>query len=108
MPLYVNFLTLSISIYLMLSSTLCAHYCNYADKLIRYFLEQFRTLYGVEEMVYNVHCLCHLADDVRRFGPLDRVSAFPFENFVGHLKRKVRKSQHILQQIRNVVERQST
>ena len=92
----------------MLSPSLGAHYCDYADKLLRYFLEQFRNSYGVEEMVYNVHCLCHLADDVRRFGPLDCVSAFPFENFLGYLKRKVSKSQQILQQIRNVVERQSS
>lgn len=68
-PLYNNFLSLPISIYLMLSPALCAHYCDYADNLIGYFLEQLRTLYGVEEMVYNVHSLCHLADDVRRFGP---------------------------------------
>lgn len=107
-PLYNNFLSLSISIYLMLSPTLCAHYCDYADDLIRYFLEQFGNLYGIEEMVYNFYSLCHLADDVRRFGSLDRVSAFPFENFLGHLKRKVRKPQHILQQIAHVVERQST
>lgn len=105
--LYNNFLSLSISIYLMLSPTLFAHYCDYADNLIKYFLEQFRSLYGVEEMVYNVHSLCHLADDVRRFGPLDGVSAFCFENFLGHLKRKVRKPQHILQQITHVLERQS-
>lgn len=104
---YSNVLTLSINMYLMLSPTLCAHYC--ADNLLKYFPRQLRMLYGVEEMVYNVHCLCHLADDVRRFGPLDRVSAFPFENFLGHLKKKkVRKSQHILRQITNVVERKST
>jgi len=50
--LYNNFLSLSIINYLMLSPTLCSHYFNYADNLIRYFLEQ---LYGVEEMVHNAH-----------------------------------------------------
>lgn len=64
-PLYNNFLSLSISIYLMLPPTLCTHHCGYADILIGYFLEHFRTLNGVEGMVYNVHSLCHLADDVR-------------------------------------------
>lgn len=92
----------------MLSPTLCTHYFDYAENLIGCFLEQFRALYGVEEMVNNVHSLCHLADDVRRFGPLDCVSAFCFENFLGQLKRKVRKPQHILQQITRVVERQPT
>ena len=55
LTLYVNFLTLSISIYFMLSSTRCAYYD--ADNLIWYFLKQVRILYGTEEMVYNVHCL---------------------------------------------------
>lgn len=90
----------------MLSPTLCAHYCNYADDLMKYFVDQFKTLYGAEELVYNVHCLCHLAEDVRRFGPLDRVSAFPFENFMSHLKRQIRKPQHILKQIGNARQRQ--
>ncbi len=69
----------------MLSPTLCAHYCNYVDNLFRYFLEQFKNLYAIEE-ICNLRTLCHLADDVRRFGPLDCVSALHFENSWANLK----------------------
>ncbi|KAF4527066.1 hypothetical protein B566_EDAN013511 [Ephemera danica] len=43
------------------------------------------TLYGEEHVSINVHALCHLCDDVRRFGPIDRFSAFPYENENGVL-----------------------
>ena len=50
-------------------------------------------------LVYNVHGLVHLAEDARRFGCLDNISAFPFENVLGKLKRMVRKPSFPLQQI---------
>ena len=40
-------------------------------------------------------------DDARKFGSLDNVSAFPFENFMKSLKSSVRKPQQILQQLAN-------
>lgn len=64
--------------------------------------------------MYSVHSLIHLlADDVRHFGPLDNVSAFPFESYLYQLKKIVRKSHQILPQIlnrlreRKVVDRQN-
>ena len=50
-------------------------------------------------MIYNVHTLTHIVDDVRLFGPLDNISAFPFENYLGHLKKLVRKPQYIITQV---------
>jgi len=35
--------------------------------------------------------LLHLLQDVRNYGALDNVSAFPFESFLGKLKKKVRR-----------------
>jgi hypothetical protein len=48
--------------------------------------------------VYNVHGLIHLAD-VRSFGHLKSISSFPFENFLWHMNKCVRKPQQVLQQI---------
>jgi len=31
--------------------------------------------------------LIHLSADVKKFGPLDSFSAFPFESFLGRLKK---------------------
>lgn len=38
-------------------------------------------------MSYNVHNLLHLVDEVRRCGPLDNYSTFPYENMLGFLKK---------------------
>ena len=57
--------------------------------ILRTFIHNALALYGQEMLVYNVHALVHLADDVQRFGPLDEFSAFPFENSLGHLKKLI-------------------
>ena len=44
------------------------------------FVRHFSELYGTNMVGYNIHNLIHLADDVARHGPLDGISAFPFEN----------------------------
>jgi len=46
-----------------------------------------------------MHSLIHIADDVARFGPLDTISCFPFENHLRSLKKLVRKAEMPLQQI---------
>jgi len=50
-------------------------------------------------VVYNVHQVIHLADEYKAFGPLDNISAFPYENYLGGLKRLVRKPDRPLQQV---------
>ena len=50
-------------------------------------------------MSYNPHCLIHLVDDALTFGQLNRVSAFPFENYLGALKPVTRKPGAKLQPI---------
>ncbi|KAG8175607.1 hypothetical protein JTE90_019419 [Oedothorax gibbosus] len=71
----------------------------YADELMLYFVANASVFYGGEFMVYNVHSLIHLADDARKFGSLNRVSTFPFENFLGQLKRLLRSPNKPLQQL---------
>ncbi len=100
---YRNFMNLSIAMYLMLCPAFSNYYCDYADALVKHFLSEFEQLYGADELVYNVHSLTHLADDVRRFGALDGVSAFPFENYMRKLKKACRKPQFVLKQIFNQI-----
>jgi len=50
-------------------------------------------------LVYNMHSLIHTVDDVVRFGPLNTISCFPFENHLRLLKKLVRKAEMPLQQI---------
>jgi hypothetical protein len=57
-------------------------------------------------MTYNVHSLCHLADDVKRHGSLDSFSAFPFESNLRQLKRMLKNAVNPAAQIcRRIAER---
>jgi hypothetical protein len=99
--LYQNFLCLSVAISICLNPKICLDYADYCEKLLKYFVKTFSKLYGENQVVYNVHCLTHLVDDVRRFGCLDNVSAFPYENYLGYLKGIVRNANNPVRQIVN-------
>jgi hypothetical protein len=99
--LYNNFLCLSVAVFMLSNCNLLNHYVDYAEELLAYFVEESANLYGHAFAVYNVHSLIHIVDDARKFGCLESISSFPFENFLGRLKKTVRKPQFILQQISN-------
>ena len=106
---YRNFMLFAVAIYCLSSDSYCNTHCQYAGDLLRIFVEEFGCIYGRDMLVYNVHCLVHLADDVKRFGSLDRFSAFPFESFLGKLNRMVRQPKFPLQQIiRRLSERKAS
>lgn len=90
---------LSAAMRILLSPALCCEYCDYAGKLLECYVTNFLKIYGAAHLVYNTHSLIHLADDARRFGCLDNVSCFPFENYLGTLKRLVRRPQNPVQQV---------
>ena len=69
------------------------------SKIIDKFCRAFTKLYGPEFVIYNVHCLIHLPDDVRPFGALDGISAFPFENYLRSVKKLIRKLSLPLEQV---------
>lgn len=96
--LYQNFLSLSVAMTIYLSP-------NYRDlaEIAKYimlkFVKDFGSLYGNHFISHNVHALIHLFDDYNSFGSLDSVSCFKFENYMGQLKKLVRKSDKPLQQV---------
>ena len=92
---YKNFLLLHVGIFILVNPYLCSLYCDYAHDLLVLFVHHFGELCGRDMLVYNVH----LANDVRKFGSLDNVSSFPFENFLHSLKKMVRKPTCPLPQI---------
>lgn len=97
--LYANFLLLHVAITVLCSPKYSQTHCDYAERLLLTFVSDFGNRYGKHFVVYNVHNLIHLVNDVRRFGPLDRFSAFPFENHLQSLKRLVRKPKFPLVQV---------
>ncbi|GBM63955.1 hypothetical protein AVEN_17542-1 [Araneus ventricosus] len=84
---YNHFLCLHLAIRIILNEKLIEDYLDYAEELLCYFVKHCMTLYGEEFVVYNVHSLIHLAEDVRRYGSLNNISAFPFESYLGRMKK---------------------
>jgi len=103
---YQHFLTLSISMRILLSPNL-KKLVNYAQKLLDYFVKTFEQLYGSHLISHNVHGLLHLTEDYKRYGPLDNCSTFPFENYMKNLKKMLRKHDKPLQQVKKRYEEQS-
>lgn len=100
--LYTHFLMLTVALSIMLDSDERKRnaYLNYAQKLLDTFVDNAQHLYGPTFVVYNVHSLRHLHQDVVQFNcSLNYVSAFPFENFLQSLKKLVRNSHNPIAQV---------
>jgi len=99
MPLYKNFMLLSVAIRILLHDTMCKEYNHFAKDLLHKFVKHFAQVYGSDMVVYNVHNLIHLPDDAMRHGSLQGISAFPFENFMSSLLKLIKKPSQPLQQV---------
>ena len=104
---YQHFMLYFVAIFCLASPNLCQLYADYAKDLLVSFVSNAATIYGEDFLVFNVHSLIHLVEDVKSFGCLDNFSAFPFENFLGSLKKMIRKPELPLQQIINRYEETS-
>ena len=100
--LYKHFLCLSISISILLCEDVFrdGSFLDYAEKLLSHFVRNSERLYGQSFVVYNVHSLLHLTDDVRYFAKsLDELSAFKYENYLQKLKKMIRSASNPLVQV---------
>lgn len=95
-----NFMLFHVGIYILANSEITnGGWHNYAGKLLNEFVKTFQDLYDKSNMVYNVHSVSHLHEDVKRLGPVDSFSAFKFESFMYILKKKLRANHSHLKQI---------
>ena len=102
--LYDHFLLFHVVIFILTSEVFCRKYLAYAHELLVTFVEHSSKMYGKEFVVYNVYNLVHLCYNVKSYvksmlNVLENFSAFSFENFLGRLKRMVRKLTDLLTQI---------
>ena len=100
--IYQHFLCLSVAISILLDSDNNKRnsHLAFAQDLLHYFVNNAKHVYGNTFTVYNVHSLKHLPEDVRYFKcSLNEISAFPFENFMQHLKKCVRNGQNPIVQV---------
>lgn len=99
--MYKHFLLLHVAVYVLCSKALINQYLNIAKKSIQKFVEKCPLVYDKLFVVYNVHSLTHICDDVSIYGPLEDFSCFRFESYLGKLKRYVRGKNLPLSQINN-------
>lgn len=91
---YEHICELSLGCALLVDSRTAVSYNDMANDLLKSFVEKISRLYGNSFMVYNIHSLLHLAKTASSHGCLDSVSAYPFENKLGALKKSVRSPLH--------------
>lgn len=99
--MYDNFKLLLVSMTILLSPSLSSSSDNldYVSKLLKVFVETYAKIYGKNQLIYNVHSIIHLPDDARKHGSLDNISSFPFETFLGKVKKMVRRPQNPVAQL---------
>lgn len=99
---YNHFLTFSVAMSILLNDNndFRNRYIDFAQQLLMYFVYESKNLYSNKFPVYNVHNLLHIVDDVKFMEcSLNEISAFPYENFMQVLKKKVRNCKNPVIQI---------
>ena len=106
--LFNNFMLVFVAFRILASNEFAVVFNDYANELLRKFVQDAEILYGRDIMVYNVHSVIHLAAYVKQLGCLDDFGAFVFENKLGQLKKVIRNPRQPLQQlVRRLQEMQS-
>ncbi|KAI8121707.1 hypothetical protein CVS40_7336 [Lucilia cuprina] len=86
----------------ILSSSSNANEREKANIMLKTFVEKFPYIYGQASVSYNIHCVLHLVECVEQYGSLNNFSAYPFENFMKKIKKKIKMPKHLPQQLFNV------
>lgn len=98
--LYQHFLLLHAACRILCSAEWALAYNNEANMFLRSFFLLASRLYGVHCQVLNMHSLIHLTDDVKNMNcTLTALTAFPFENALGKIKKMLRGGNRPLAQI---------
>lgn len=71
---------------------------NFIEELLTGFIEDYAETYGKHTITSNFHNFCHVPADLQHFGNINSISTYPFENYLGKIKRKIRAYRNPLQQ----------
>lgn len=101
---YDNFLLLFCAVRIC-SSEKYANIQSLSKELFRDYVKNFSLIHGSNHIVSNIHNLIHVFDDVKRFGNLNTIATYKFENCLRHLKLRVQARDAPLEQIaRRIIE----
>lgn len=91
-------LAVAVSILLDEDDELWSKHIGYASLVS--FVKELIYMYGQIYVSYNVHSPIHLPDNCVTFNTsLNELSAFPFENFLGKMKRMLRNANNPIAQV---------
>lgn len=102
--IYEHFLLFHSAIFILSDSVYIERYFEEAKRNLQHFVADSQKIYGKDFIVYNVHSLLHLCDEVKLHGNINNFTCFPFENYLGTLKSKVHSKKFCLQQIHRRIE----
>jgi hypothetical protein len=94
---YSHFTLLHFSMYVFSCKRLQA-LREHAKACLRLFVYKVKELFDESFYTFNMHGLLHLADFVTYYDSADAISAFPFENYLSLLKKRIRCCNGIFQQ----------
>lgn len=98
--MYQHFLLFHVALRLLWSKETARQSTIIAKLYLRLFCVSFISIYGEQSVTLNTHNLIHLADDVSNMGcSLSEMTAFPFENMLGKIKRQLRSPHHTIAQL---------
>ncbi|XP_047128576.2 uncharacterized protein LOC124809079 [Hydra vulgaris] len=99
---YNHFLYLHFAMYVFIGTS-HTHYYDNATSCIQHFLHNLKELFTESAYTFNAHMLSHLPEFVQELGPLDKFSAFPFENYLYLIKQRVKTGTYVFEQSINSV-----
>lgn len=89
--LYKHFLLFHAACRILCCEKFCHKYLSKAKDYLRAFFVAMEGYYGIKSQVLNSHHLIHIADDVKNRGCcISKLTAFPYENFLGKLKKYIK------------------
>ncbi|XP_046472738.1 uncharacterized protein [Neodiprion pinetum] len=98
--LYKHFLLFHAACRILCCEDLALRYNRFAKKYLRSFFLVMRQYYGPDSQIMNLHNLIHMADDAKNMKcSLTKITTFPFENALGHIKKLVHSPNRPLAQI---------
>lgn len=80
---------------------------DFADESLKTFVLKAEDVHGLQFLTYNAHGILHLVADYKLYGPLDSISAFPYENNMPKYRQCVRKPDKPLQQVYKRIQEES-
>ncbi|KAJ8673247.1 hypothetical protein QAD02_004509 [Eretmocerus hayati] len=102
--LYKHFLLFSVGCRILCTPGVCLKYTGHARTYLVAFVELSKKYYGLESQTFNMHCTAHLPDDVENMQcDLSHYTAFPFENYLQFLNKKIKSGFSPLAQLCNRV-----